>query len=97
MESEKVVTNCTVGGPVFVYVKDGTIVRVEPLQLNSEDAESWTIEARDESFTPPRIACVSPYTLAERSRIYSPNRILYPLKRVDFNPDGERNPENRDP
>ena len=95
LESEKVYTNCTVGGPVFVYVKDGKIVRVEPLQLNSEDAESWTIEARGERFTPPRIACVSPYTLAERSRIYSPNRILYPLKRVDFNPEGERNPENR--
>jgi len=26
---------------------------------------------------------------------YSPNRILYPLKRVDWDPNGERNPQNR--
>ena len=27
--------------------------------------------------------------------IYSPDRLLYPMKRVDFDPDGERNPQNR--
>ena len=32
---------------------------------------------------------------AHRSTIYSPNRILTPLKRVDFDPDGERNIRNR--
>jgi trimethylamine-N-oxide reductase (cytochrome c) len=39
-------TNSTKGGPVFVYVKDGKIVRVEPLKLSPEDPESWAIEAR---------------------------------------------------
>jgi len=39
-------TNCTKGGPVFVYVKDGKIVHVEPLELSPEDPESWAIEAR---------------------------------------------------
>ena len=95
MENESVYTNCTTGGPVFVYVKQGKIVRVEPLQLNADDADSWTIEARGKTFSPNRIARVSPYTLAERSRIYSPNRVLSPLKRVDFNLDGDRNPEHR--
>lgn len=94
-KDEQILTNCTVGGPVNVYVQNGKITRVEPLQLSPDDAESWVIEARGKKFSPPRAAMVSPYTLAERSRIYSSSRILYPLKRVDFNPEGDRNPENR--
>jgi trimethylamine-N-oxide reductase (cytochrome c) len=35
------------------------------------------------------------YSLAYKKRVYSPNRILYPLKRVDWDPGGERNPQNR--
>jgi trimethylamine-N-oxide reductase (cytochrome c) len=27
--------------------------------------------------------------------VYSPDRLLYPMKRVDFDPKGERNPQNR--
>ena len=37
----------------------------------------------------------SPFSLAYKKRAYSPNRIKYPLKRVDWNPDGERNSQNR--
>ena len=33
--------------------------------------------------------------MAHKSTIYSPNRILTPLKRVDFDPDGERNIDKR--
>ena len=33
--------------------------------------------------------------LAYKKRAYSPNRIKYPLKRVDWDPNGERNPQNR--
>ncbi|MEM3550852.1 MAG: molybdopterin-dependent oxidoreductase [Candidatus Bathyarchaeia archaeon] len=88
-------TNCTKGGPVFVYVKDGRITRVEPINLGPDDAESWTIEARGRIFTPPRRALLASYTFTERARIYAPNRNLYPLKRVDFNPQGQRRPENR--
>ncbi len=36
-----------------------------------------------------------PHGIAYKKRIYSPNRILYPLKRVDWDPKGERNPQNR--
>ena len=32
-----------------------------------------------------------PLSLGYKKRVYSPNRILYPLKRVDFDPNGERN------
>ena len=49
---EQVFTGITNGGPVFVYVKDGKILRVEPLELCDEDAASWTIDARGQKFSP---------------------------------------------
>jgi len=88
-------TNLTNGGPVFVYVKDGKILRITPIEFDKADAKSWTIEARGKKFTPPRKATVSQYTLAMKSMVYSPDRLLYPMKRVDFDPDGERNCEMR--
>jgi trimethylamine-N-oxide reductase (cytochrome c) len=88
-------TSNTNGGPVFVYVKDGKIIRITPIEFNDTDAQPWTIEARGKTFTPPRRTTISPYTLAFKSMIYSPDRILYPMKRVDFRPDGERNCQNR--
>ncbi|MDY6933183.1 MAG: molybdopterin-dependent oxidoreductase [Spirochaetota bacterium] len=87
--------NCTLGGPVFVYVKDGRIIRVTPIEFDRDDAESWTIKARGREFTPPRKATISPFVYASKSLVYSPDRILYPMKRVDFDPKGERNCENR--
>ena len=84
-------TNLTTGGPVHVDVADGRIQRIVPLQLDETDAPSWTIEARGRSFTPPRKTTLSPWTVGHRATIYSPNRILTPLKRVDFDPDGKRN------
>ena len=38
---------------------------------------------------------IPPLSLGYKKRVYSPNRVLYPLKRVDWDPDGERNPQNR--
>ena len=37
----------------------------------------------------------APWSLAYKKRAYSPNRIKYPLKRVDWDPNGERNTQNR--
>jgi anaerobic selenocysteine-containing dehydrogenase len=88
-------TNNTNGGPVFVDVKHGKIIRITPMTFGDDDADPWTIEAHGRSFTPPKKTTVSPHTLAWKSLIYSPDRILYPLKRVDFDPNGERNPQNR--
>lgn len=82
-------------GPVFVYVNEGKIIRITPIEFDKDDAESWTVEARDRKFTPPRKCTLSPFGFALKSTIYSPDRILYPLKRVDFDPDGDRTPENR--
>jgi molybdopterin guanine dinucleotide-containing S/N-oxide reductase-like protein len=84
--AEKIYTNCTVGGPVLVHVNGGKIVRIRPLVFHKSDADSWTIRAQGNQFTPPRKAAIAPFTVAERNRIYSDNRIRYPLIRADFNP-----------
>jgi molybdopterin guanine dinucleotide-containing S/N-oxide reductase-like protein len=84
-------TNGTTGGPVFVYVQDGRILRITPMELDESDAASWFIEARDRKFSPPRKTTLSPFSFAWRSMVYSPKRLLYPLKRVDFDPNGNRN------
>lgn len=88
-------TSNTNGGPVFVYVKDGKIIRITPIEFDDEDAQPWTIQARGKAFTPPRKTTISPHTLAWKSMVYSPDRLLYPMKRLDFDPEGERNCQNR--
>ena len=87
--------NMTNGGPVFVYVKDGKIVRMTPIDLAKDDGASWTIRARGMDFTPPRKTTLAPHGQNAKSIVYSPDRLLYPMKRVDFDPNGERNPQNR--
>ena len=93
--SEKVFTNCTNAGPVSVYVKDGKVTRIRPLVADENDFRPWVIEAGGKKYSPPKKFCVAPYVHAERRRLYSDERIKYPLKRVDFDPNGERNPQNR--
>jgi trimethylamine-N-oxide reductase (cytochrome c) len=88
-------TNMTNGGPVFVYVKDGRIVRITPMEFDASDPKPWTIEARGRSFSPPGRTTLSPHGLASKSLIYSSKRLLHPMKRVDWDPNGARNPQNR--
>ncbi|MCA0241229.1 MAG: molybdopterin-dependent oxidoreductase [Proteobacteria bacterium] len=88
-------TMMTNGGPLFVHVKDDRIVRLVPIEFDAGDAPSWTLEARGRRFSPKRIATVATHALALKSAVYADNRIAYPMKRVDFDPDGERNPHNR--
>ncbi|MEW6667160.1 MAG: molybdopterin-dependent oxidoreductase [Thermodesulfobacteriota bacterium] len=93
--SEQVFTNCTNAGPVSVYVKDGKVIRIRPLVADEKDFKPWTIEASGKRYTPARKFNLSPYVHAERDRLYSEDRIRYPMKRVDFDPTGARNPQNR--
>jgi len=88
-------TNMTNGGPVFIYVKDGKILRITPIVFDDTDPEPWTIKARGQELTPPRKTSLAPHGMNWKSMVYSPDRLLYPMKRVDFDPDGERNPQNR--
>ena len=48
-------------GPMFVYVKDGKIIRMTPIEFDDSDAPSFTIEARGKKFTPPRKSTLSPF------------------------------------
>ncbi len=88
-------TMMTNGGPLFVHVRNGRIVRLVPIEFDANDGASWTIVARGRRLTPRRVGTVAPHALAMKSAVYSAKRILHPLKRVDFDPDGERNPQNR--
>jgi len=82
-----------------VDVKNGRIIRIRPLHYDwkykPEEFRPWKIEARGKVFEPSMKSLIPPYSLAYKKRIYSPNRIMYPLKRADWDPNGERHPENR--
>jgi len=84
---------------VNVDVKNGRIVRIRPHQLDSkynpEEFNPWKLEVRGHVFEPNFKTVPSPLQLAYKKRVYSPNRIRYPLKRVDWDPNGERNTQNR--
>ena len=87
--------NMTNGGPVFITVKDDKIVRMTPIDFDDTDPQPWTIRARGLTFTPPRKTTLAPHGQNAKSIVYSPDRLLYPMKRVDFDPNGNRNPQNR--
>ena len=80
-------------------VKKGRLIRIRPLhydwKYDKNTFNPWKLEVRGKSLEPFMKSLVPPYSLAYKKRVYSPNRILFPLKRVDWNPDGNRNPQNR--
>jgi trimethylamine-N-oxide reductase (cytochrome c) len=82
-----------------VDVKDGKIVRIRPLhydwKYDWDKMNFWKIRRNGKTFEPTRKSLPGPFSLAYKKRVYSPNRIKYPLKRVDWDPNGERNPQNR--
>lgn len=85
---ERTFVNLDQGGAIRVHVKDGKIVRVRPLIFGEEDAKSksWTIQVGDRKFTPPRRVNLAAFTQGCRRRVYAENRLLYPMKRIDFDP-----------
>jgi anaerobic selenocysteine-containing dehydrogenase len=89
----------TGGAEGAVDIKDGKIVRIRPLhydwKYSRKDLNPWKFEKNGKTLEPNWKSLPAPYSLAYKKRIYSPNRIKYPLKRVDWDPDGERNPQNR--
>ena len=87
------------GIALHIDSKNGRIVRIRPLRYDEkykpEEFNPWRIEARGKAYEPPMKTLPHPYVAAYKKRVYSPNRIKYPLKRVDWDPNGERNPQNR--
>ena len=87
------------GAPCAVDYKAGKIIRVRPLhydwKYDPKNFNPWKIKVRGKVLEPLLKSLPSPFSLGYKKRAYSPNRIKYPLKRVDWDPDGERHPENR--
>ncbi len=87
------------GGECAVDVKDGKVVRIRPFHYDwkyqPEQFRPWKITRNGKDYRPLLKSVPSPFSLAYKKRTFSPNRIKYPLKRVDWDPNGERNTHNR--
>lgn len=92
------------GTPSRVEVKNGKIVRIRPLRYAEEGygkdyLNPWRLEVKGKVLeAPAEKTLIAPLGLAYKKRVYSPNRIRYPLKRVDWEPGGDPekiNPQNR--
>jgi anaerobic selenocysteine-containing dehydrogenase len=87
------------GDPSAVDVKNGKILRIRPLHYDEKYTKKqinpWKIYKNGKLLEPLMKTQIAPYMIAYKKRVYSPNRIKYPLKRVDWDPDGKRNPQNR--
>ena len=85
--------------PCAVDVKDGKVVRIRPLHWDEKydpaTFNAWKMEKNGKTLEPLFKSVPAPWSLAYKKRTYSPNRIKYPLKRVDWDPKGERNVQNR--
>jgi len=83
----------------MVDVKDGKIIRIRPMHYDwkyaPKEMNPWKMESRGKTFEPSMKTLLPPYSIAYKNRVYSPARILYPMMRVDFDPNGNRNPQNR--
>jgi trimethylamine-N-oxide reductase (cytochrome c) len=87
------------GAPCAVDVNRGKIVRIRPLhydwKFEKKQFNLWKIEKNGKTFELEMKSLPSPFSLAYKKRAYSPNRIKYPIMRIDWDPNGERHPENR--
>ncbi len=84
----------------MVDVKDGKIIRIRPMHYDwkydpKKDMNPWKMEVRGKTFEPSMKTLIPPFSIAYKKRVYSPARVRYPLMRVDFDPNGNRNPQNR--
>ncbi len=97
VEREQVFVNCSHSGPVSVYVRNGKITRVDPLTIpNWKDIPSWEISARGKIFSTIRSkSLMNSWSQSARRFVYSPKRLLYPMKRVGFTPGGKGDISNR--
>ena len=89
------------GGPPTVVESgaDGSVTRVRPYHYEEDNEwqalNPWKIESRGRVFEPPKRSLPGVYFLSYKKRVYSNNRVRYPLKRIDWDPKGDRNTQNR--
>lgn len=92
-ETKRYVT-CTTAGPMFVYVRDGRMVRTEPIHFDEPDFKPWSLTKNGKVYSPSNKHPLMQWGHTARNWVYS-NRVEYPMKRIDWDPEGERNPQNR--
>ena len=87
---------CGFGGgtnTACVDVKDGKVVRIRPLHYDEhytpEELNEWRYAGRGHTVRPGMKTFLPPISLSYKRRAYSPNRVPYPLKRVDWEPGGD--------
>jgi len=82
-----------------IDVKDGKIIRTRPFDYHKHYSpgfvRKWTYKVRGTKFSAAEKSLIPPFALAYKKRAYSNNRIPFPMKRIDWDPKGERNPQNR--
>ena len=92
---QSIASGGTGGELTAVDTKDGKIIRIRPHHLTDtytpEELEpsKWTIKVGDEIFEPDLKTCPNYFALAYKNRVYSKNRVRYPLKRIDWEPGGD--------
>ena len=84
--------------PIEIEVDGNKVVHTRPVyyhEYETDDINDWTMEARGKTWHAPQKSLPALFGIAWKERVFSPNRILHPMKRVDWDPEGERNPQNR--
>lgn len=83
--------------PLLVDVQNGRVLRIRPMYMNWKYPKYpiWSMTSHGMTFTPSFHSMPSYQGMDYKSRVYSPNRVMYPLKRVDWDPNGSRNEKNR--
>ncbi len=82
-----------------VDVKDGKILRTRPfrydVEYSPEELNLYQYEKDGKVFKCPTHNLIPPTSAAYKRHAFSRNRVPYPLIREDFDPEGDRHPENR--
>ncbi len=94
IQKEKKIYTSTFGGGVVSTVKNGRVIKTDPLPI-PEDVRQYEIKARGKVFTPPRKCLPDMWGHGYRRWIYDPARVRYPLKRVGWEPGGKGKYDNR--
>lgn len=85
---------------VAADVLDGRLARIRPVHFEDdytkEELNYWTLEGKNGTTFEPGMKSLTPiFPLVYKRRTYSANRVPYPMKRVDWDPHGQRNPQTR--
>ncbi len=94
IEKEKVFPAFTIGGGIFVHVKNGRITKTDPFTI-PDNIRQYEIKARGKVFKPPRKCLPDMWAHAYRRWVYDSSRVRYPLKRIGWEPGGKGRYDNR--